>query len=218
MTEEKTCIVCNAEKHLSLFYPRAARCKVCANRISRERYHANKEEISKKGKEYYAKNSERIKKRVNDYLISNLDAARERSAKYYAVNRERIRQKQNERQDPVKRADYRVRNKESISAYMKQWSAANPIKRRANEAKRRAAIGHDGYTEEHVQFLLRSQKSKCVVCNRSLKGGFEVDHIVPLSKGGANDRANTQLLCRTCNRRKHAKDPIKFMQANGFLL
>jgi len=36
--------------------------------------------------------------------------------------------------------------------------------------------------------------------------------------GGANDRANLQLLCGSCNKSKHAKDPIDFMQSRGFLL
>lgn len=42
--------------------------------------------------------------------------------------------------------------------------------------------------------------------------------IVPLAKGGSDGPENIQLLCAPCNRRKSAKDPIVFMQENGFLL
>lgn len=31
------------------------------------------------------------------------------------------------------------------------------------------------------------------------------DHITPLARGGTNDPANIQILCRPCNSRKHAQ-------------
>jgi 5-methylcytosine-specific restriction protein A len=34
----------------------------------------------------------------------------------------------------------------------------------------------------------------------------EVDHIVPLTQGGTNDRANLRGLCRSCNRGKSRDD------------
>lgn len=83
------------------------------------------------------------------------------------------------------------------------------MNRRAKGAKRAPA--------SIVQFLGASQKWKCVVCREKLIK-FEVDHITPVFAGGTNDRTNLQLLCMPCNRKKSAKDPIKFMQSRGFLL
>jgi 5-methylcytosine-specific restriction enzyme A len=37
----------------------------------------------------------------------------------------------------------------------------------------------------------------------------EIDHIVPLSKGGSNDDSNQQPLCKTCHKIKTAKDSGK---------
>ena len=46
-------------------------------------------------------------------------------------------------------------------------------------------------------------KWMCVYCRS--KRRLEIDHIIPISKGGADDRSNLQTLCRTCNRKKGAK-------------
>ena len=48
---------------------------------------------------------------------------------------------------------------------------------------------------------------KCCLCGRSASNGveLEVDHIVPVSKGGSTTYSNLQTLCRECNRGKGAK-------------
>lgn len=33
----------------------------------------------------------------------------------------------------------------------------------------------------------------------------EVDHIIPLAKGGADDESNMRTICRRCNRKKGAR-------------
>lgn len=62
------------------------------------------------------------------------------------------------------------------------------------------------------------QRWRCAICRCSIKDGYHVDHIVPLSKGGAHEARNIQLLCQPCNSHKWAKDPIDHMQELGRLL
>lgn len=48
---------------------------------------------------------------------------------------------------------------------------------------------------------------KCQLCPNSLDPfNFEVDHVVPLSKGGSDSVSNLQPLCTSCNRSKGIKD------------
>lgn len=48
---------------------------------------------------------------------------------------------------------------------------------------------------------------RCCLCGRTADHGveLEVDHVIPVSKGGTSDMSNLQTLCRDCNRGKGAK-------------
>ena len=49
------------------------------------------------------------------------------------------------------------------------------------------------------RILLRG-KGRCMKCGS--KKNLEIDHVVPLARGGSNRLENLQLLYRRCNRRK----------------
>jgi hypothetical protein len=82
----------------------------------------------------------------------------------------------------------------------------------------RRARGAGPIPKGTAQKLGGLQKWKCVVCKKAIQNKYEIDHIMPLALGGDNSAHNLQLLCVTCNRRKNAKHPIDFMQAQGYLL
>lgn len=63
-----------------------------------------------------------------------------------------------------------------------------------------------------------AQRWKCAICRVGVRRSYHVDHIMPIAKGGAHEPRNLQLLCKTCNLRKSAKDPITYMQELGRLL
>jgi HNH endonuclease len=52
--------------------------------------------------------------------------------------------------------------------------------------------------------ILKRDGYRCVVCGQDAAHGvsLEIDHVVPVSKGGTDDEANLQTLCAPCNRGK----------------
>lgn len=49
--------------------------------------------------------------------------------------------------------------------------------------------------------ILKRDNYRCQMCGITAKDGatLEIDHIIPVSKGGTNDEDNLQVLCRDCN-------------------
>jgi 5-methylcytosine-specific restriction enzyme A len=51
--------------------------------------------------------------------------------------------------------------------------------------------------------VLLRDGARCRKCRAALH--LEIDHIIPISKGGRTEESNLQTLCRRCNRRKWKK-------------
>jgi len=51
----------------------------------------------------------------------------------------------------------------------------------------------------------------CVYCNK-IGGKLEVDHIIPISRGGGNELSNLATACRKCNRQKKDRTPDEFVR------
>ena len=60
------------------------------------------------------------------------------------------------------------------------------------------------------RFVLDRDRSRCQSCGRVVTYRPEIDHVVPLSKGGTEyDPANLQTLCRTCHHAKTASEQLR---------
>lgn len=57
--------------------------------------------------------------------------------------------------------------------------------------------------------IMERDNYTCQYCN-IVGGKLEIDHIIPISKGGTNELINLTTACRTCNRQKHDKTPEEF--------
>ena len=62
------------------------------------------------------------------------------------------------------------------------------------------------------QLLYKEQEGKCNACNNEMRIiDFEIDHILPKSKGGSDTKENYQLLCGNCNRIKGDR-PMEYLR------
>ena len=106
--------------------------------------------------------------------------------------------------------------------HAKKYRKDNPEKVRAithnARAKKRANGG--SHTGSDIIDIMRLQNNRCALCRIKIgvKIKYEVDHIVPVSAGGSNDRRNLQCLCKKCNNAKAAKDQIDYVRTLGKLL
>lgn len=130
---------------------------------------------------------------------------RKRSAEYIARKRERDRKRR-------QRPEVRARNR-----------AQTRIRDRIKEHKRRAAeYGVDAEKFDPIEILERD-RWRCGLCGcatpKAKRGTYdanapELDHIIPISTGGAHVRANVQCACRACNLSK-GKKPLGQLRLVG---
>lgn len=115
---------------------------------------------------------------------------------------------------------YYLEHKDECDARSRRSARLNPeaAKERARRrrAKKKGASG--SHTSAEISRLAVLQKYHCANCKISIRTGWHIDHIMPLSKGGADGIENIQLLCAPCNHSKHALDPIEWAHRNGRLL
>lgn len=84
--------------------------------------------------------------------------------------------------------------------------------RRAHHKRRAAIQGNGGsYSESEIAKMLIDQSGQCVYCQCDITGGFHIDHILPVSRGGSSNIENLQLLCPFCNLSKGAKTHEEFL-------
>lgn len=229
----KRCKKCDTEKPKTEFSRDKSskdglqsKCKAC----ERAHYASNKEAISEQQRVYQAANKETIaeKKRAYNsmkkediaatclaYRTENKEKIAAKHREYYAANKEVI---------AAKKRDRHAASPEKAAAISRRWLLENPDKAAANNRNRRARkrSANGRHTAEDVNAIFESQRGMCASCPAKLiksgKNRYHVDHIVPLIRGGSNDKYNIQCLCPSCNMRKNAKDPMEWAKQNGRLL
>ena len=58
--DNKTCTMCNIEKHINNFYKKYSECRDCNSARVLKRYYENKDKISNQQKVHYEKNREEL--------------------------------------------------------------------------------------------------------------------------------------------------------------
>ena len=136
---------------------------------------------------------------------------REKCLAYYWKNRERnlaqMRLWYRQHRNPERLAKARVKTV--------QWRLNNPVRARILQrvftCKRRALLRQvpGVFGELDVKRLWWFQKGRCQYCKACLIK-YQVDHIIPLIRGGTNYPQNLCLACVSCNASKGAKTAEEF--------
>ena len=81
-----------------------------------------------------------------------------------------------------------------------------------NQVPKRSDIKEVQPSESTKQRLYQEQNGRCNACGRDFEiVNFEIDHIIPKTKGGGDYYENFQLLCAHCNRIKGDR-PIEYLR------
>ena len=186
----KSCTKCGETKPLTEYHknPRSrhgyrTECKVCRSARNKAYREANREKLAESDKAHHAANREQ--------RIAAMKAYRE-------SNRERVL--------AIKRS-YREANREKIAESARAYRKANPhVDYAANLRRRRLLAGavQETYRREDI---FERDAWMCGICGRAIdpqlrfpdQWSSSIDHIVPVSRGGNDTRANVQAAHLKCN-------------------
>jgi len=96
-----------------------------------------------------------------------------------------------------------------MNAASRKFEANNKERRRERDAKRAKATGgvRRSFDLATKSILFTKQDGRCPCCLAPIArpGDGEVDHVVPLERGGSDVSSNWMLAHARCNREKHNK-------------
>ena len=134
-----------------------------------------------------------------EWAHKNPERSREIKQRYADKHSERISER---------RRELYMENRETVLAQTAEWKrnnvfAALEIKRRYRVSKYGVPV--DRIDADRIEARMAYFGNKCWICG----GPFEhIDHVKPLSAGGAHMLSNLRPACRSCNLRKAAKWPL----------
>lgn len=123
---------------------------------------------------------------------------------------------------------YYAKNKNNIIKKLTEWKANNPEKvkhHKLNDYSRhkrayvlralkrlRLLQGLEtDWSEQNIENLFEKQQGLCYYCGCDISNGYDIEHKIPISRGGSNLIENICLSCENCNSRKHTKTEEEFL-------
>src|SRR4051794_17510102 len=115
----------------------------------------------------------------------------------------------------VRRSEFDGRSRwcrDCMTERVMRWRRENPEQWRElnmyHRALRRIRINSQVVERISPQVVYERDEGICGICDRPVdRQGFEVDHIIPIARGGSHTYENVQASHRRCNRRKHDSIP-----------
>lgn len=212
-TPTKTCTKCGTTYlRTDEFFPRDQRhrdglqggCRRCVAATSRAWAKRNKDRMAKNVKAWKKAHPETVRIHEQERREKHRVELRKRARLYRQAHKDEISQKRH--------AAYRA-DPEKFLKRAKEWRDRNPKRFQALITKYKARKRHaEGvYTASDIEKIYKLQRGKCWWCGKKLPKRYEIDHRIPLAKGGSNWPNNLVLSCRHCNRSKHDKMPHEFI-------
>lgn len=131
-----------------------------------------------------------------------------------------------ERHRELLRADYRkhkkkrkssqhvryLLNREKVIAAVKEYRRRNPeMAKRLDILRASRMEGVEGtFTKENLTRILKEQEGVCFYCRQPAEK-YEIDHKIPIKRGGTNWPSNLCYACFQCNRTKHTMTDAEFV-------
>ena len=181
----KLCRFCDTEKSLDLFGNQKrskdgknSKCNSCHNDYMKSYYLAHREVLAAKALAHHYKIQDiaNEKRRLN--RLKNLDKQMAHSRQWQKDNKEAAR---------AIKSNWRHKNREIV---------------KANKDKREQ-LKKDGNVPS--SFVRQLRKMPCNYCGKFYDGKMQIDHVLPISKGGLHIVENLVSACRTCNLSKSDK-------------
>jgi 5-methylcytosine-specific restriction endonuclease McrA len=204
----KPCKQCGIEKEMTEFYGKRLVCKECIAAYMKEyrkpyeREHATV--IAARKAKYYQEHKDTITAVIAKYRKEHAAETKATRIKYRKENAESI---------AIANAKYRKGYAPIRKELSRQWRANN--KDRCRRAQRIA-----GYRQRAIManipieqieridpfVVFERDKGICGICGELVeRDNFQVDHVIPISRGGASMYDNVQVTHRICNQRKGAR-------------
>lgn len=216
-------------------------CKKCISEYKKQYRKKNIEILTAKRKERYIRNKERELTKNKEYKDSHKDELKQWFKNNYEKNKEKILKRNkiykenNKEYFKKKNKEYREKNKEYISKWKKEYNIIN---------NKEISIKRKKYREEHLeecrqQKNISNQKRKalkrslpytltnnewneikntfnyeCAYCREKIE--LQMDHFIPLSRGGEFTKNNIIPACRRCNISKFNNDFLKWYPKQKF--
>ena len=163
------------------------KCQNCYMRWYRKTHVELVREIARRSKQKYANDVQHtadVRRRRAEYAQSHPDVGRRGWKKYSAKYPER------------KRAALRRHYQKNKAVYLEKWQKRNALKR--------------GVSVETVRLadVIERDRGQCHLCGRKVTAATaSMDHVVPLSRGGAHALGNVRLAHSRCNRQRSNRGP-----------
>ena len=228
----RRCLDCDAD--LSGSHGNTKRCDPCrvkkycpavirglwaeAYKVKRREKYANDPEFREKLRAYTRteehkrrKNAGRRKKYSEDAEYRKRFAAFRKTPEYKAKLNAHLKKRRDT--DPEYRERMNAYNRSEEKKAWKRARWANDDEYREKRLREKQARIPWKLTPQQISERLEAQDGKCGICTELIKGDFHLDHILPLSRGGASIIENMQVTHPRCNLRRNAN--LVYYESSG---